>query len=105
MSYSDIPIVFIFLGSGTRELIIIVTQSLILGLILLCIGCLVRLFVCWLVGSSFFSFGDNTYDVQVQIMSSNNTKLDVDRKASQVRLNQGKEEEKNSMTKKNIGVT
>ena len=49
MSYSDIPIVFIFLGSGTRELIIIVTQSLILGLILLCIELLVRLFVCLFV--------------------------------------------------------
>ena len=89
MSYSDIPIVSIFLGSGTRELIIIVTQSLILGLILLCIEWLVRLFVC-----SFFFFGNNTYDVQVQIMSSDNTKLDVDRKASQVKLNQGKEKEK-----------
>lgn len=38
-------------------------------------------------------------------MSSNNTKLDVDRKASQVRLNQGKEKEKEKQRdrKKNIG--
>ena len=86
-------------------MIIIVTQSLILGLILLCVEWLVRLFVRLLAGSSFFSFGDNTYDVQVQIMSSNNTKLDVDRKASQVRLNQGKEKEKQRDRKKTSGVT
>ena len=58
---------------------------------------MVSTFVCLLVGSSFFSFGDNTYDVQVQIMSNNNTKLDVGRKASQARL---KQEKKNSMTEK-----